>query len=144
MNDDAVEAVARSLERFGAIAPIIVNEAFEVCAGHTRLKAAIEIGRKTFPVLVVPSLVGADFRGYNIADNQTGTLAEWDNEGLATSLRELADEDFDLECLGFDGNELEELMRDTPDFKPDSEPPPRLDQKTPVKCPKCGHEFVVR
>jgi DNA modification methylase len=113
MNDDAVEAVARSLERFGAIAPIIVNEAFEVCAGHTRLKAAIEIGRKTFPVLVVPSLVGADFRGYNIADNQTASLAEWDNEGLAAALRELADEDFDLECLGFDGNELQELLAQT-------------------------------
>ena len=136
MNDDAVEAVARSLERFGAIAPIIVNEAFEVCASHTRLKAAIEIGRKTFPVLVVPSLVGADFRGYNLADNQTASLAEWDNEGLATALRELADEDFDLECLGFDGNELQELLAQTdssqgttdPDDVPD--PPEKPVTKT--------------
>lgn len=76
-NDDAVEAVARSLDTFGFNAPIICDEDYRVCVGHTRLKAAIKRGLKTVPVLVVSDLTGDKFKGYNIADNQTGTIAEW-------------------------------------------------------------------
>lgn len=59
----------KRLHPFGAIAPIIVDENFQICAGHIRFKAAVEIGRKTFPVIIVLNLTGDNFRAYNIADN---------------------------------------------------------------------------
>lgn len=32
--------------------------------------------------MVVPELVGDKFKGYNIADNQTATIAEWADDEL--------------------------------------------------------------
>lgn len=69
-SDDAVPAVARSIEEFGFNAPIIVDKNHRVCVGHARLKAAMYLGRATVPILVVKDLSGKKFTGYNIADNQ--------------------------------------------------------------------------
>lgn len=109
-NDDAVEAVARSIGQFGKIAPIIVNEELRICAGHTRFKAALERNEKTFPTLVVPGLTGKRFRAYNIADNQTATIAQWDTPELAKIIKKLQAEDFPIEALGFEDGQLEELL----------------------------------
>lgn len=139
-NDMAVDAVAKSLERFGAVAPIIVNQDYEICAGHTRYKAAMQIGRETFPVVVV-DLKGDEFIGYNIADNKTGEIAEWDDKGLAVLIQGLNWNDFDMDSLGFDGNELKEIMGQL-NFSPGSlDDQGRLDEITPTICPKCGHSF---
>jgi site-specific DNA-methyltransferase (adenine-specific) len=43
----------------------------QICAGHTRYKAATQLGYPTVPVIVAPQLIGDRFTGYNIADNQT-------------------------------------------------------------------------
>ena len=54
----------------------------------------------------------------------------------------MKDLEFDMDLLGFDGGELEELMGYVPDFQPVPEDEqPRLDEKKPVTCPECGHEF---
>jgi len=109
-NDQAVEAVAKSIEEFGFNSPIIVNEDYEICVGHTRVKAAIQNKITKVPVIVAPHLVGDKFKGYNIADNQTATIADWNDIGLAEILKELENSEFDMSALGFDGNELEEIM----------------------------------
>jgi ParB-like chromosome segregation protein Spo0J len=44
INDQAVEAVAASIEEFGWNVPIVCDENFVVIAGHTRLKAARQLG----------------------------------------------------------------------------------------------------
>lgn len=53
LNDDAVEAVRKSMEQCGYIAPIVVDEYHVVLAGHTRLKALKEMGAKECEVLEV-------------------------------------------------------------------------------------------
>ena len=62
-NDDAVPAVARSIEEFGFNAPIIVDKKHRVCVGHIRLKAAMHLGRATGPIVVVNDLSGKKFTG---------------------------------------------------------------------------------
>ena len=88
-NDEAVKSVAKSIAAFGFNAPIIVDKDYRICVGHTRYKAALESGMAAVPVLVVGDMTDEQFRGYNIADNQTGTIAEWDNAVLAELLAEL-------------------------------------------------------
>ena len=111
-NDDAVQAVANSLEKFGFLNPIICDENFQICAGHTRYKAALQLGLKTVPVIVAPELIGDNFTGYNIADNQTATIAEWDEPQLAQLIQQLNEEnnDFDVNVLAFSNAELNEIM----------------------------------
>ena len=110
-NDDAVEAVARSIQAFGFNNPIITDDDLNIAAGHTRLKAAQKLGLATVPVIRVPGLVGSKFTGFAIADNKTGEIAEWDNEQLAQLVAELnADADFNLSDLGFADTELTRLL----------------------------------
>ena len=115
VNDKTIEALSKSLNRFGAIAPIIVNEEFIICDGHARYDAAIERGDKTFPVLIAPQLIGDNFKAYNIAATQTARLAEWDEPILAEIIKSLADSGYEIDSLGFDGNELEDIMNSLDD-----------------------------
>jgi DNA modification methylase len=131
-NDAAVEAVEKSLSQFGPVAPIIVDGDFRICAGHTRYKAATQQGLSTFPVLVAPHLVGDDFKAYNIADNQTASIAEWDTPELAAIIQELQDADYDFSVLGFNAEEFNEIMAsiDGPPVNPndpDDVPEPPVD-----------------
>lgn len=47
-----------------------------------------------------------------------------------------------VEILGFDPLEAELLLAGHEDFEPVGRGAHRLDQKTPVECPNCGHAFV--
>jgi DNA modification methylase len=106
VNDQAVEAVARSIQEFGFRQPIVVDETETIIIGHTRLKAALKLGLDQVPVHVATGLSPAQIRGLRIADNQTATLAEWDADLLPLELKDLQGMDFDLGLLGFDDDEL--------------------------------------
>lgn len=141
-NDNAVDAVAASMKEYGFLSPVITDADFNVCVGHTRIKAATELGLTKIPVMVVPELVGDKFKGYNIADNQTATIAEWADDELGRLLSELQDTDLDMSSLGFGENELDVLSAGVPDFAPVGEDEQsRLDQIEPITCPNCGHTF---
>ena len=86
---EAVEAVARSIQRFGFQQPIVVDADGIVIAGHTRLKAARLLGLAEVPVHVAADLDPVKVREYRIADNRLGELAEWDWRKLADELRGL-------------------------------------------------------
>lgn len=85
-NDDAVPAVEASIEQVGYITPIVVDENYEVLAGHTRLKALNAMGTKEAEVLIVDGLTDEEKRKYRILDNKTGDLAEWDVDLLELEL----------------------------------------------------------
>ena len=98
-NDDAVPAVEASIEQVGYITPIVVDENYEVLAGHTRLKALNAMGTKEAEVLIVEGLTDEEKRKYRVLDNKTGEAAMWDFNALAVELADLDFEDFDF---GFD------------------------------------------
>lgn len=82
VNDAAVDAVTRSIQAYGFNNPIVTDGDLRVAAGHTRLKAARQLGLDTVPVIRVPGLVGSKFTGFAIADNKTAEIAEWEPELL--------------------------------------------------------------
>lgn len=106
-NDQAVDAVARSIEAFGFNCPIIIGPDNRICAGHTRWKAARKLGLKTVPVVKVDELTGEKFLAFNIADNQTARLAQWQDDLLTELLETLSAGQIDMESLGFSKDELE-------------------------------------
>lgn len=110
INDQAVDAVARSISEFGFRQPIVVDADHVIIVGHTRWKAAQKLGLETVPVHVATDLTPAQIRAYRIADNKTATLAEWDLGLLPLELMGLKEMDFDLDLLGFSADELAELM----------------------------------
>ena len=112
INDAAVDATMVSMQKHGLIAPILVDENYRICCGHTRLKAAMKLGHKTFPVVVYRFENEAAFVGYNIADNQTASIAGWDVPLLKQNWDFLQQEGYVPNQAGFAKGELDELFRD--------------------------------
>ena len=110
INDKAVDAVAASLKQFGFRQPIVVDQDGVIIAGHTRWKAAKQLGLAKVPVHVAKDLTPEQVRAYRIADNKTGELATWDFEILPIELNELREGGFDLDSLAFDEEELGKLL----------------------------------
>ena len=112
-NDDAVDAVAKSISEFGWRAPIVVDKDYVIVCGHTRLKAAQKLGLTEVPVHVASDLTPEQIQAYRIADNKTAEIAEWNYDLLPLEIKELQDANFDLSLLGFDTDELDQLLNGT-------------------------------
>ncbi|MFH1746957.1 MAG: DNA methyltransferase [Planctomycetota bacterium] len=127
INDQAVDAVARSIQEFGFRQPIVVDTAGVIIVGHVRWKAAVKLGLETVPVHVAKELTPEQIKAYRIADNKTAELSDWNYDLLPIELAELQERNYDLGGLGFDQDELARLL--DPDAKdgltdPDEVPEP--------------------
>jgi DNA modification methylase len=110
LNDAAVDAVAASIKAFGFRQPIVVDEDDVIVVGHTRYKAALKLGMKEVPVHVAVGLSPAQAKAYRLADNQTATMSQWDDDKLPLELAALLEMDFDLKLTGFSEDELLRLL----------------------------------
>lgn len=111
-NDFAVDEIANSIKRFGFTSPIIAREEDgTIIAGHTRYKAAKKLGLSKVPVILV-DLNPTDSELLMIADNKLGEKAEWNTEQLSELLIDLKAQGEDLDILGFDDHDLDELLND--------------------------------
>ena len=139
-NDGAVEAVANSIREFGFRVPIIIDRENVIIAGHTRLKAAEQLGLDKVPVVRADDLTEEQVRAFRLADNKVGEIAGWDFEMLADELAEL--EDFDMSGFGFEAPQdidIQSFFSDAPEkgsMETDS-------KKKKVQCPHCGEWFEV-
>ena len=120
-NEEAIKAVANSIEEFGFKVPIVVTSDNIIIAGHTRLKASVLLGLEEVPCIIADDLNEAQIKAFRLADNKTAELATWD---LSKLEEELADIDMDMLQFGFE--EMEELIPDNAaddDFDIDDEIP---------------------
>lgn len=127
-NDGAVEATANSIKEFGWQQPIVVDKDMVIIAGHTRLKAAKQLGLKHVPI-VVADLSEEQAKAYRLADNKTGELADWDMGLLDDELAEIAD--IDMSDFGFDldiPDDDKEVQEDDFDEEVPEEPKSKLGQ----------------
>lgn len=110
INDNAVDAVIHSIEKFGWRQPIVVDADGVIIVGHTRFKAARKMGLAEVPIHIATDLSPEAVKAYRIADNRTAENAEWDFDLLPIEIGELHQAGFDCELLGFDADELAELL----------------------------------
>jgi len=141
--DEQIRLLAKIIVTQGWRAPITVsNRSGFIVRWHGRLAAAKAAGLDACPV---------DYQDYAdeaaewadlVADNRLAELAEIDRPALKDLLEELDTGALDMELTGFTEDALAELMEQV-HFDPVSEDEQgRLDEKAPVKCPECGHEFT--
>lgn len=127
----AIDAVARSIQAFGFRQPIVVDGNGVILAGHTRYKAAQQLGMVEVPVVWQTDITDIQARGYRIADNKVAELSAWDRDALDAEVRELADlGDIDIGAVGLADWELERILReDEPVYgAPEESPPPSYSQ----------------
>jgi DNA modification methylase len=109
-SDAQVAQIAASISAFGFNNPILVDTKAGIIAGHGRLLAARKLGLTEVPVVVLDHLSEAQKRAYIIADNQVALQAGWDDTLLREELAALRDEDFNINLLGFEDDELARLL----------------------------------
>lgn len=148
----------KSIQSDGWIGAMTTAADGEMIAGSARIETVAQVfgtdaepiiveSDGTRPVLVVrtdiPKADDPRAQRLALADNRVQEMdLTWDVEVLAG---------FDADVLGdlWTPDELSDLGRawadQTPDFQPVGiDEQGRLDQKSPVTCPECGHEFVPK
>ena len=88
------------------------------------------------PVIVLDHLTETQKRAYVIADNQLALNAGWDETLLAAEMTVLQQEDFDVDLIGFEDEELARLLaaQDAAEGLPDEDAIPELPE-TPISLP---------
>lgn len=122
-----VRQIAKSIQRFGFINPVLVDKNGTLIAGHGRLLAARELGLQRLPTVRIDHLTEAERRAYALADNKIAMNATWDDRLLRVELTYLAslDLDFGLDLTGFSTPEIDLLMAaEATELEPAPPPPP--------------------
>ncbi len=106
--DDAeYQKIRRSIEEFGYVDPIIINDDGTIIGGHQRTTVLMDLGYEEVDVVVV-ALDKQKEKALNIALNKI--TGEWDELKLKDLLLDLDLGDYDISLTGFEQNDLTELV----------------------------------
>lgn len=109
-SDTQVAQIAGSIKEFGFNNPVLIDEDNGIIAGHGRVMAAQKLGLQAVPCIRLAHLSDTQRKAYVIADNRLALNAGWDDSMLMLELQELKAEDFNLDLLGFEADELNALL----------------------------------
>lgn len=113
-NTKSAKIVAKSIQEYGYINPIVVDEEGVILAGNTRFKALQLLEVDEFEVLVVSGLTEEEKTGFLIADNRTNEYSQWNYAGLQRLVGNLEDKstmkDIGITTIQDNKDELDRLI----------------------------------
>lgn len=118
-----IKQIAASIERFGFVIPVLIDDDDGIIAGHGRVAAAKILGLTALPTIALSHLSKAERRAYVLADNKLALNAGWDNEMLAIELQGLLNLNFDIELTGFSLAEIDIVIEDAEASSPTGSDP---------------------
>lgn len=139
-----VQAVARSLERFGQRKPIVVRSSDRVIvAGNHTWLAAKELGWTEIAITLVDD-DEATAKAYALADNRTAELGSYDDAELLALIDEVRGVDPELlHDAGWADEAVAELLRKLGDGLPDVPPPDEAPEPPTDPVSKVGDVWVL-
>ena len=106
-----LEKLARNIQTFGFVLPVLIDENDQVIAGYARVMAANDhLGITSVPAVRISHLNDAEKKAYSIADNQLTLDAEWDLNVLQQLTIDISDAGLDIALTGFSQDELNALL----------------------------------
>lgn len=141
-NENQIKEFARSLEKFGQIRPVVIDENNVVYCGNGLVEAAKSLGWEKIEVLRKGGMSEADKKKLMIADNRIYSLGYDDFDAINEMLEEIGD--FDIP--GFDTESLEAMFGDVDeDIKTDKQYIGFLDKETmDLVQNKSGYVLALR
>jgi ParB family chromosome partitioning protein len=136
------EAMKAALDTVGFVAPVLEAASGYLVDGHERIWQALQNNNADVPFVRLD--ISEEEEAYVLATFDPLTaLANYDAELLDGLLQEVNSDSPAIQQM------LSDLAIDVgltpPDFAPvDMSEQPRLDQKSPITCPSCGHEFIPK
>jgi hypothetical protein len=159
--DHDIGQIYQSIKRFGFTQPIMMNEnTGKLLAGHGRLQTlqTMKDAGEKVPTRIkekdgdwlVPVLKGISFeddmeaQAYLIADNRLTELGGWNTGDLVESLQEMIENGLDLDGIGYDFEDLENLVLDIDRDTFEVEAIPEADdEETSVKIQVGRYRFKI-
>jgi hypothetical protein len=111
-----LKVLVNSVQAFGFVAPIIVDENDVVVGGHGVLLAAKELGYAEVPVVRLMHLNEAEKKALRIVLNRAAELAGWDRKLLKVEFKSILEfnanlsVDFDLGLTGWSMPEIDRIL----------------------------------
>jgi ParB-like chromosome segregation protein Spo0J len=133
--------ISQSIDHNGFFGAVLVQKATgNIVVGNHRYHAAVQQGFQQIPALIA-ELTDEEAERIMLVDNRANDMADYDENQLATLLREMLERDGSLDGTGFDGSDLDDLLG-----RLEGEPPLEFgkydeDIDTEHRCPKCGYEW---
>jgi hypothetical protein len=128
-----VDYVKKSIEKFGYLNPIIVNEDNIIICGHTRYKALKKIGIEIVDVIEINDLTEKQEKAFRLADNKVAEFSSWDYKKLLKETSNMMKEY--LEEFGLEPYSFEDLEEDEEKFIGTEDK-----EVKHIYCPFCGGE----
>ncbi len=145
-SDGQIAEIAASIAEFGFVNPILLDEGGVIIAGHGRLLAARNLGMSEVPTIQLAHLSETQRKALIIADNRIALNAGWDEDLLKLELEALQLDDFDLDILGFDPAEIDDLLFGEDETEEENEDIPELPEEPISKSGDvwiCGDHRVL-
>lgn len=89
VNSGAVAYVVESIRQFGFRVPVVLGSDNMIVAGHTRYRAAVQLGMTEVPCIDVSHLTPEEQTAFAIAENRTSDFAFFDLPRLTEQMAEL-------------------------------------------------------
>lgn len=137
-----IAELARSMERFGWTTPILIEGNGTVIAGHGRLAAAALLEIERVPVVRLEHLSPDQARALRLADNRLAELATWNDDVLAAELRDLHKLEIALDGIGWNGDEIAELVGDVTTL-PEEQEAEEVDETPAFVVTEPGDEWTL-
>lgn len=106
-NEKAIPAVAKSIQSFGFLVPVVVDANNVLVAGHTRTEAAKLLGLAEVPAIRATDLSQEQVHAFRLIDNKVAEQASWDFDLLSGEISKLGSLGLDWTQFGWSQNEID-------------------------------------
>jgi DNA modification methylase len=107
---EQIKAIASSLQEFGFVRPIAIDERATILLGHAVVEASRYLDLPEVPTLTLVGLSETRKKAMVIADNRLTEKSDWDPELLKLQFEELIKLDFAVELTGFSVGEVDRIL----------------------------------
>jgi DNA modification methylase len=107
-----ISKLKASIEQFGFVLPIVIEEAERVVAGWGLVLAARKLGLTQVPTVTLSGIREAELRMLRLALNRLGEDSSWDMDVLTLEFSDILEleMDIDLQISGFEIGEIDALL----------------------------------
>lgn len=109
-----LKLLEKSINEFGFVSPVLIDEDNNIIAGHGRTEAAKRLGIDKVPCVRVEGLTEEQRKAYIIADNKLNELGSWDKSLVASEISLLSTLNFNVDITGFNIDSLPDLNLSLP------------------------------
>ena len=85
-----IDLLKQNIERFGFTTPVLIDNAYNIIAGHGRLMAMQELGKETVPCVQMGTLTEEEVKALRLADNRIAEMGEWDMDLVIAELKDIS------------------------------------------------------